>query len=286
MAGFARRPFLRHSGPVRPSVRPGAALLRRDATHLQVGTNPGVVIRDRPGLYPLLLCLDGIQDLDALRRRARREIPDLEVDVADALAPLIATGVVVDTPPRVRPSLRVELAHDGPATGLARTVSALLAEAGVAVGPDADLVVILSSGEPDRTALADAVRCRVIHLVVAVDGDTVRIGPLVVPGHTPCVGCTDLQRAAWDPSWLALIPQFGRMVTPTMPAGMPVVRRRLTHHVAAVEIVAMCLDFTADQEHDGVRPGQIRTIGPDRKVRFESHAAFHPRCACALLSVA
>jgi hypothetical protein len=244
-----------------------------------VGTSPGVVIRDRPGLYPLLLSLDGTRDLDALRRRARREIPDLQVDVADALAPLIAAGVVVDTEPRARPSLRVDLAHDGPSTGFARTVTALFTQAGAALGLDADLVVILSSGEPNRTALADAVQCRVTHLVVVLDGDVVRVGPLVVPGQTPCVGCTDLHRATWDPGWLALVPQFGRAI----PHGAPDL---LAQHVAAAEVVAMCLDSPAAPEHGHGGPGQIRIIGADRKVRVDAHAAFHPRCACALLSVA
>jgi hypothetical protein len=227
-----------------------------------------------------LLSLDGTRDLDALRRRAHREIPDLQVDVADALAPLIAAGLVVDTAPRTRPSLRVDLAHDGPSTGLARTVTELLAEAGVAVGPDADLVVIVSSGEPDRTALADAVQCRVNHLVVVLDGDVVRIGPLVVPGQSPCVGCADLHRATWDPGWLALVPQFGRSIPHSTPD-------LLAQHVAAAEVAATCLDL-ADPPEPGrrSRPVQIRTIGPDRKVRVDGHAAFHPRCACALLSMA
>jgi hypothetical protein len=260
--------------------------LRRDATHLQVGTNPGVVIRDRPGLYPLLLSLDGARDLDALRRRARREIPDLDVDVADALAPLISAGLVVDTGPPARPSLRVHLAHDQPSIHLARTVSALLTRTGVEVVPDADLVVIVSSGEPDRTALADAVRCGVTHLVVVLDSDVVRIGPLVVPGRTPCVGCTDLHRSTWDPGWLALVPQFGRTLPRTMAMETPPASVGLTQHVAAAEIAATCLEFAEGPVHSRNRPGQIRIVGPDRKVRVGGHAAFHPRCPCALLSAA
>ena len=271
---------------MRPSVRPGAALLRRDATHLQVGTDPGVVVHDRPGLYPLLLSLDGTRDLDALRRRAHREIPELEVDVADALAPLIAAGLVVDTAPPPRPSLRVDLAHDGPTTGLARTVSALLTGARVAIGPDADLLVVMSSGEPDRSALADAVRCAVTHLVVTLTGDAVRVGPLVIPGRTPCIGCTDLHRAAWDPGWLALVPQFGRAGAHRGAVTALPIRSRLAQHVAAAEVVATCLDLADTARHSAAAPAQIRTIGPDRRVRTEGHAAFHPRCACALLSVA
>jgi len=241
-----------------------------------VGTNPGVVIRDRPGLYPLLLSLDGTRDLDALRRRARSAIPDLTVDVAEALAPLIAAGLVVDTGRPVRPTLRVDLAHDGPSSSLARTVNSLLTHAGIAVGPDPDLVVLLSSGEPDRAALADAVRCRVSHLLVVMEGDLVRIGPLVVPGRTPCVGCTDLHRATWDPAWPVLVPQFGRAI----PHDVSV----LAQHIAATEIAAVCLELA-----DGAlphRPSCIRIVGLDRRVRVDGQAAFHPRCACSLLSAA
>ena len=43
-------------------------MLRRDADHLQVGTSPGVVIADRPGLYPFLRGLDGTRDFAALSR--------------------------------------------------------------------------------------------------------------------------------------------------------------------------------------------------------------------------
>jgi hypothetical protein len=241
-----------------------------------VGTNPGVVIRDRPGLYPLLLSLDGIRDLDALRRQARREIPELTVDVAEALAPMIAAGLVVDTPRKARPTLRVDLAHDGPSSALARTITSLLARSGIAVGPDPDLIVILSSGEPDRATLADAVDCRMNHLPVVLDGDVVRIGPFVVPGRSPCVGCTDLHRATWDPGWPALVPQFGRAVRHDVSI--------LAQHIAAAEVAAACLEFADGSLPD--RLGRIRTVGIDRRVRVDGHAAFHPRCACSLLSAA
>lgn len=200
------------------------------------------------------------------------------MDVAEALAPLVANGLIVDTAPPARPTLRVGIAHDGQSSPLACTLHTLLTRAGIAVGPDPDLVVILSSGEPDRATLADAVRCRVSHLVVVLDGEGVRIGPLVIPGRTPCVGCTDLHRAAWDPSWPALVPQFGRAI----PHDVSV----LAQTIAATEIAAGCLEFADRSRHDQLHPGLIRTVGPDRRVRVEGHAAFHPRCACSLLNAA
>ena len=82
--------------PFRPALRPGAPLLRRDATHLQVGTSPGIVIADRPGLIDLLRLLDGARDVERLAAIARTTIPELTVPVADVLAELRSAGVVFD----------------------------------------------------------------------------------------------------------------------------------------------------------------------------------------------
>ncbi|MFL6089059.1 MAG: hypothetical protein ACJ71Z_02845 [Aeromicrobium sp.] len=246
-----------------------------------MGTNPGIVIRDRPGLYPLLLSLDGLRDLESLSRNARREIPELTLDVGDALAPLLEAGAIVDLQGgRARPSLRVELAHDGPSAPLARDAGALLKTIGVRVGPDADLLVVLSSGEPHRAALADITRSGTAHLVVVQEADTVRIGPLVVPGMTPCVNCADLHRAAWDPSWPALVPQFGRSIPSAVPP--------LAGHTAVTEIAAACLEFAeAADAPAGTAARTVRAIvavGPDRTVRTLGEPAFHPRCCCSLLT--
>lgn len=254
-------------------IRPGAPVLRRDARHLQVGTSPAIVIRDHPGLYALLLSLDGVRDLAALRRNARRRIPGLSLDVADALAPLMAAGAVVDAEAERVPAVTVELVHDGASVELARTVDPLLRSLGITVGTDANLVVVMSSSEPDRSVLSDLVHCRVDHLVVVQECATVRVGPLVVPGRTPCTECADLQRTGWDPAWMALVPQFGRSV----PSGVGV----LTRHAAAAEIAAACLDY-----RDGTLGRPVVSIGEDREVRQLSQPAFHPRCACALLEAA
>ena len=81
------RASTRHPEPVtlRPTIRPGAPLLRRDATHLQVGTSPGIVIDDRPGLRSFLRFLDGVRDVERLRVLARTDVPELEADVDDVL---------------------------------------------------------------------------------------------------------------------------------------------------------------------------------------------------------
>ena len=138
------RASTRHAEPVtrRPTIRPGAPLLRRDSTHLQVGTSPGTVIGDRPGLRPFLRLLNGVRDVEQLRRLARTDVPEL--------------GIVPLDP------------------------------------PDPDLLLVVSCGEPPRAVFDQARRHRISHLPVVIDEERVRIGPVVIPGLTPCLTCLDL----------------------------------------------------------------------------------------------
>jgi len=269
------RPFLRHSGPVRPAVRPGAVVLRRDVDHLQVGTSPGVVVRDRPGLYPFLRGLDGTHDLAALRRTAARDHPDLDADIVEILAPLVAAGAVVDLPDIASPRLRIAVRHDRPSTAFAQTVSSLITELDLELVPEPDLTLMISSGEPPRIPFADAVRMGITHLVVVLDGDEARIGPFVVPGRTPCLDCLDLQRAAWDPAWPVLLAQFVRAARNSVSA--------LTQHAAAAEVAAECMRFAEGRQPRSA--SEVVAMGPARTLRTVSTSRVHPHCACSLLSV-
>lgn len=69
-------------------------------------------------------------------------------------------------------------------------------------GRGVDLVVVATSGlVSDRVVLDRLVELDLAHLVVHAHGDTGRIGPLVLPGATPCCRCHDLAVAATDPLW-------------------------------------------------------------------------------------
>lgn len=251
-------------------------MLRRDTVHLQVGTSPGVVIHDRPGLYPFLRGLDGSRDLISLRRHVARDYPDLGADVLDVLAPLVAAGAVVDASPVARPRLHIAVSHDGPSTPFAHTVGSLLTAVDLDLVPEPDLSVLISTGEPPRAPAANAVQMGLSHLMVMVDGDRVRVGPLVIPGQTPCLDCLDLHRAAWDAAWPALVPQFGR----SLPYALP----PLTEHAAATAIAGECLDIALGKPPRTA--SEVVTVQPDRTLHTTTTTRFHPRCACSLLSVA
>ena len=195
---LVRRVSTRHAVPVtlRPTIRPGALLLRRDASHLQVGMSPGTVIADRPGLRPFLRLFNGARDVDQLRRLARTDIPELDADVDDVLRPLLACGAVVDTRRlhvrRLR--LAVALHDDAGSRPLTRAVGHMLTDLGIRSleSPDPNLLVVVSCGEPARAVFEQAQLHGITHLMVVLDEDRVRVGPMVIPGVTPCLTCLDL----------------------------------------------------------------------------------------------
>ncbi len=261
---------------LRPVVRPGSPLLRRDAAHLQIGTTPGVVVPDRPGLLALLRLLDGVRDLDRLRHLARTEVPELEVDAADALRPLIAAGAVVDAaglrPTPVRLAVSV---HSDASTGrLGALVRDALADVGVRQldAPDPGLLVVVSCGEPGRAVFTAAAQQSVTHLPVVLDDDRVCIGPLVRPGLTPCLGCLDLTRADWDPAWPALLHQLGRPGHLAFPAIVDPVLL----HVAAAEVAAEVRALAAGKRLRTV--GAVVALGPAHDARDSWPVAFHHAC--------
>lgn len=268
----------------RPSLRPGAPLLRRDATHLQVGTSPGVVVPDRPGLLALLRHLDGARDVARLEELAASRFPELAGRLPAVLQELMAVGVVVDgaTRPPTRTTYEVALRHDAWTAGLVSSVRGVLTASGVGHldSTEPDLLVLASQGEADRTALERATLLGIDHLPVVLDEDRVRIGPLVTPGRTPCVGCHDRNRADWDPAWPVLVHQLGRRSTIVVPADVSPV----TLHAAAGELAVEVLAHAAGRP--ARTTGHCLVVGPGHDERSSWPVGFHPSCACDLLTAA
>lgn len=282
---FVSRASTRHADPVtlRPTIRPGAPLLRRDATHLQVGTSPGTVIDDRPGLRSFLRLLNGVRDVEQLRRLVRSDVPELEGDVDDVLKPLLACGAVVDARSLHvrRPRLRVALHEDAASRSLGRAIGHMLTDLGIRTldSPDPDLLLVVSCGEPARAVFDEAHRHGICHLPVVLDEDRIRVGPLVIPGVTPCLTCLDLHRTDWDRAWPALLPQLGRSRSP-LPPVLPVPLRYAAAAEVTIEVQAVAA---------GSRPrtaGQVLALGPAHDARVAWPVAFHHGCACALLPAA
>lgn len=273
--------------PLRPILRPGALLLRRDATHLQIGTSPGTVVPDRPGLVALLLRLDGVRDVERLQRLATSDIPELRAPVGAVLDELLAAGVVVDASAvdadrRRRAGRAIDLVASTGTTDLVAATRAVLGSSGVdeSAPGEAEVHVIVSHGEPPRSIYEQAALHGLVHLPVVVDEQRVRIGPLVRPGRTPCTTCYDLHRTDWDPTWPVVLAQLGHRHPHVAPSSLS----GPATHAAAVEIAAEVLAVLDDGSPRTV--GACLVVGPAHDERLVRPVAFHHRCACDLLNAA
>lgn len=80
--------------------------------------------------------------------------------------------------------------------------------------PVALTVVVADGPEVDRVVTDHLLRLDQPHLLVRSLGNAVWVGPLVLPGRTPCVRCTDLTRTDADPAWPAVLAQLARVRLP------------------------------------------------------------------------
>ena len=133
-----------------------------------------------------------------------------------------------------------------------------------------DLTVIVSEGpEVDRVVTDHLLRQDQPHLLVRSLGDAVWIGPLVLPGQTPCVRCTDLVRTDADPGWPVVLAQLGRLRLP-LPA--------LLRDWAASTAAAQALAFLA-----GGRPettgATLELTSADLRTELRTWPS-HAECGC------
>jgi hypothetical protein len=183
---------------VRPALRDGLRVVRRDDRHLQVGLDPPdrLVLDDRPGLHHTLTRLD--------RRPPAELLPVLDR--------LVREGWVVDAARR-EPPIRRPIAVAADAL-LQNVVLQVCATAGLTRAEDADVRLVVTVGEP-RRALSDAlVRDDMSHLWVAVLAREVRMGPFVEPGRTPCLRCVDAHLGDVDPRRATVLHQLEELPGP------------------------------------------------------------------------
>lgn len=92
---------------------------------------------------------------------------------------------------------------------VARAVDRVVEGAGPASAPGPpDLVVLVAQDVLDCAVGDDLVRRGVAHLGVVVTAARIVVGPLVLPGDSPCLRCLDLHRRDRDPAWPRLVAQL------------------------------------------------------------------------------
>lgn len=123
--------------------------------------------------------------------------------------------------------------------------------------------------ECDRAVTDALVRADQPHLVVRARAGGALVGPLVVPGLTPCLQCTDLSRRDADPGWPALLPQLTRARMSPTPA--------LVGWAAGVAVAqVLCFLRRAVPETWGA----TLEVTPDDFVTRRRAWPMHPQCGC------
>jgi hypothetical protein len=139
---------------------------------------------------------------------------------------------------------------------------------------EVDLTVVVSdAAEADRLVAEDLVRMGQPHLIVRSGGDFLTVGPLVVPGRTACLRCTDLTRRDADRAWPALLDQLTRLRLPTPPA--------LSAWAACITVTQTLAFLRGGTPEAG---GSTLELSQHDLVTRRRTWAMHPNCDCHWLS--
>lgn len=139
-----------------------------------------------------------------------------------------------------------------------------------------DLVVLVQHGAVDPVRVRPFVREDLPHLPVLVRELDVVVGPLVRPGHGPCLRCLDLHRTEEDPRWPAVATQL----TARPPGGVETSLGWLAAALAAHQVLAV-----ADGRGVLVAGTTLEVSATYPLPRYREWAA-HPACGCQELTLA
>ena len=285
------------SNTLRPGWAPGVPLVRLPDGRVRVGADierATYIDHCADDLYSWFEQLDGRCSAENQFRIAQSHGLDLEV-IVPVLAELIDHDLVVDSTDTdltlgVIASSGVAIVGGGSIA--ANLASQLPPEVAVTVavvdrsGTEVDLelggagfaVLVLRNVVPDRTELAIADRLSsldVPHIVAGVGQSTIRVGPLVTPGRSPCLRCEDLTRADMDPHWAKV------SIALTLCANGDV--DEITASCAASEIIrdlllyARLLTLGVSETRDDGVIREARTWGGPWAQRYLQR---HPMCGC------
>lgn len=250
--------------PMLTRLDPAYPLLWRDADTVQFGLDGVVQI---PAAEPWVDRL-----LQALRGGFRPNAFDVIAHGAgaprDAARELLATlrpVLLTDAPPPAEVWIESLNMADSRIEG--RTEIALLDEGfHTADRSDPDAVgIVLVHGAASARQLARYLREDVAHLPVAFEPGATTIGPLVVPGRTPCLSCRDGHERDRDASWPSLHAQL---------VGATSGRITATRTAEAAALVARILAGP-----EGRTSAKSVRVSPDGRHVWRS-LTFHAECQC------
>lgn len=200
---------------------------------------------------------------------------------------MLACGVVADTDAEGQPlgiegPLWAEVCGDGTAAhAVWQTLSEecgdwlQLSHTSHPPRPGPDLVILAPDVGRDLVTASWLVGRDIPHLSLVSCDDGMIVGPLVVPGVSPCLECLELHRRDRDPQWPAVAKAWdsttgAEPVEPVRP-GRALLR-------SAASLVALVVAATARQDVASVL-GATTRVGPDAVVVRRLWRR-HPRCSC------
>jgi len=139
-----------------------------------------------------------------------------------------------------------------------------------------DLAVIAPAEQDPTDLIAELTAGSIPYLLLRMGEDEALIGPLVMPGRTPCAQCADRRMAESDPHWQRVSAQFG-----APPAGYVPPRDAALALLAAAYGVLAALAFL-----DGPDPGWLGVLVrcvPGAPIPRLIRVSAHPDCGCGAL---
>ncbi|MGW9405808.1 ThiF family adenylyltransferase [Arthrobacter sp. NPDC055585] len=145
-----------------------------------------------------------------------------------------------------------------------------------------DLAVLASEKPaPLRTLPGDQLEQP--HLAVSVQQYGYQVGPLVVPGSTPCLGCLDRHRGDSDPGWYAPAAGPAAGTPPPEPPPGPGGEETASAALAAAAAAGQALCFIDGVAQPVTWSAVLQLRAADGHVGLEP-LGFHPDCGCRLQS--
>ena len=236
----------------------------RDATRLQFGLEPALVLTDPEPWHEILVHAlgAGVTLPDAVALAAGHGVP--AADVHAFLARL--RPVLIDQGPRRR--IHLDVAGTFPHPTAADAAQLLADTFELAPAPEHGTPVVLVAAHLVHPARAAAMaREDLTHLPLVFRGDRAVVGPLLVPGDGPCLECENAYRRAADPAWPTVAAQLL-----SRPAA-PVARGFLA------EALAVAALFLSGRVGTRARSHAV-TISARALTRTWVGRAVHPGCGC------
>lgn len=133
-----------------------------------------------------------------------------------------------------------------------------------------DVVIRIDSSLPDPTRLTEMRLAGQTYLSISTSPTCLAVGPLVIPGVTPCITCANHRRTSEDPHWPALAMQLQEV-------SYPLPEEAIVQ--AAVACVVMQMIAVAHSRLP-ITIGAMAVFSPRLSFPVLKRFGPHPKCGC------